>query len=293
MRALRRLRWRAAALALAGTMLVATTAAADTNLGETGGFTYITDETATDGPQTIDAACPEETQVFGGGFEGGGYAVTENGPFDGSDLDRRPDDGWRASRTVSGGFGFEVFAICSVPPPAYERDSLALLDGQFKTVKVPCPDGTRVSGGGGRVDPGLAIRGSYPYDGRDRNSRPDDGWAIRAFAADGPGHAVARAICVEDHPSYIVREGPVPATGFTTGIADCPAALHVVGMGGRSSSPGTEFGLIQASPGDSAAGANTDADSIPDDRSLFGFSNSSGEEESLRAFAVCMADTAA
>lgn len=281
---------RIAALVLAGTLVAAATAKADTELGEAGGFTYVTDSVSTVGVQVVEADCPPGTHVVGGGFNGGGFAVLRNEPFDGPDGDRRPDDGWRASRTVvMGGSSLEVFVICAESRPTYRRAKKSLAADETKTVKVPCPAATRVLAGGGRVGADLAIRAGYPYDDGDANSSPEDGWAVRAHGLDGSGNATANAICADTRPRYVPEEGTVPGSGFTLPRVDCPAARHVVGIGGRSRVPAANGGVTAAAPGDSTAGANQDADEVPDDRAALTFSSSGGGgPHELHAFAVCL-----
>src|SRR5688572_28044492 len=62
----------------------------------------------------------------------------------------------------------------------YVSKGYVLGRGEWKTFRAPCPSGRHVLGGGHLNGGGLAdVIGahSYPYDGADRDGRPDDGWA--------------------------------------------------------------------------------------------------------------------
>jgi hypothetical protein len=108
-------------------------------------------------------------------------------PVDGSDPDSTPDDGWTATGindSSRSGAEMTVTAICSTD------DTFTYLHSNSKTVRsrsegsdqVSCPAHTHVVGGG--VDlkgdrPELAD--SFPFDGGDSGSSPDNGWRGSAF----------------------------------------------------------------------------------------------------------------
>ena len=97
-------------------------ALASVNLGTTGELTYRS-ETFTYGPGAsigVNATCPTARHVTGGGFSAvGGTSVDQivrtSEPFDGSDADSVPDDGWHVvvynnSSTINA--QVSVYAIC-------------------------------------------------------------------------------------------------------------------------------------------------------------------------------------
>jgi len=79
------------------------------------------------------------------------------------------------------------------------RTRMIQLDpGEAGTIRVNCPRGTRVTGGGGSPGDGFAILRSRPFDlGRDRDRAPDDGWFTRhRNLVSTPQVVRGNAICV-------------------------------------------------------------------------------------------------
>src|SRR5262245_59271143 len=82
----------------------------------------------------------------------------------------------------------------------YVSKEVTLKPGKPRTLKAPCPRNTNVLGGGHYNSGGFGdVVGihSYPYDGSDRNRKPDDGWAaqLRGFTTNHP--AVVYATCAK------------------------------------------------------------------------------------------------
>ena len=89
------------------------------------------------------------------------------------------------------------------------------------------------SGGFGDV---LGIH-SYPYDGDDRDKRPDDGWAAmqRAFGQAVP--AKLYAICARVTPDYVKEKASIPPDGTKTLMeVECPLNTLSVTSGGSQGS---------------------------------------------------------
>src|SRR5688500_5683425 len=66
-----------------------------------------------------------------------------------------------------------------------------------KKLSARCPDGTNVYGGGHYNDGTFGYvqaLHSYPYDGRDRKSKPDDGWRAQLDIST-PVTAIMYAVC--------------------------------------------------------------------------------------------------
>jgi hypothetical protein len=73
-----------------------------------------------DSQRTTRLRCPRRTKVIGGGggfsSQPGEQSILWNGPFDSSDRDLKPENGWRIfvnSIRAEGGEGFSVWAICA------------------------------------------------------------------------------------------------------------------------------------------------------------------------------------
>ena len=103
--------------------------------------------------------------------------------------------------TTSATTSYRNDVICLPPTAAHVRSvrKEVVLDGLTgKTVKVACPRGFRVSGGGfdGNA-PEIIGSVSEPYDAGDANKAPDDGWLVRAFdPLSDPTVLAAHAVCV-------------------------------------------------------------------------------------------------
>jgi hypothetical protein len=90
------------------------------------------------------------------------------------------------------------FAICL---PLASRDvtivskTVSIKGGEAKVVRVRCPAGTHVTGGGSAFG-GHEMTRSTPFDGADRDRVPDDGWVVRLVNRLGyPNDFDAKAVC--------------------------------------------------------------------------------------------------
>jgi hypothetical protein len=133
------------------------------------------------------AVCPAGTKVTGGGvgITGGSHkqevATTE--PADGPDANNEPDDAWlgRANNGLNHSVTLTVEAVCS-GQGAYD-----VIISSVKTVannaqvsaEAKCPIGEQVTGGGIEIlgsSDGIEVADTFPIDGPDADSIPDDGW---------------------------------------------------------------------------------------------------------------------
>jgi hypothetical protein len=120
----------------------------------------------------------------------------------------------------------------------YVQEGHRLAPGSAKTFKAACPKRAHVLGGGHYNSGGYGdVIGahSYPYDGRDRGRKPDDGWAaqLRGF---GVSHPVSVfAVCAKLLPEYPKTEVTIdPGGGEVIRKVTCPTpALSVTGAGSR------------------------------------------------------------
>ena len=162
--------------------------------------------------------------------------------------------------------------------------SVEAAPGSTRTVKVACPAGTHVLGGGGFVFGGEVEYGSaliaheYPYDGNDGDSRRDDGWKAQGSAFDAFVTFDVRAVCAPVLPRYKRLSIEVdPMTALTS--VDVPCG-----------------GLPVVSGGSQGATAVRQTDGHPVDRGAsgdswdLGFDNVSDEVRTVTGFAICSDD---
>jgi hypothetical protein len=146
------------------------------------------------------------------------------------------------------------------------------------SIKAPCPGGSHViSGGMGTFNGygGILLTGSYPYDGGDRDAKPDDGWKVDVTNRGGLETA-ADALCSKQTWRYPSADFRFPRFDDGTGTVACPSGTHVVGGGGRA---GTLIGLL---PGD-----GKDSDKSPDDRFTVHTESGATGKTKGTAYAIC------
>ena len=104
--------------------------------------------------------------------------------------------------------------------------------GSTKTVSAKCPRGTHVLGGGGESGGGFGdtfISSSFPFDGRDRDSKPDDGWKATHSSFDDVRELYADAVCGSQMPVYRKEEFEAAPEDRLQVAIDCgggPAIIH-------------------------------------------------------------------
>jgi hypothetical protein len=143
-------------------------------------------------------------EVIGGGFEASSdvFSVRLNASHPagfGS-----PWDAWRVRvepTTGSGaGIPYSVHAICTGAADL-RLTRVAQIAGIERTpttkVKVACPGKHQVASGGVRGPEEAAILSSAPYDGKDRDRKPDDGWLGEGATYDDDPHGIrVHAVCL-------------------------------------------------------------------------------------------------
>ncbi len=280
-------------LLLAAGMLasVPASAAADTDLGESGGFFYVMNSDSSTGAYPVSVSCPARTHVAGGGH--GGTYVTGSQPLDGPDGNTTPDDGWKIGAYQSSPFPSDVYAICTTRASTYvkgrQRD---FVPSRTITAKAKCPSGTRVISGGGVIrgaaTDAVRLHSSVPYDGPDNDFARDDGWLVRVPAFAQPGRLRANAVCQDTRPVYSDRSGELPPNGISSPTMFCPTTHHVVGVGIDSFGPASQGYILDLFPLDDAGSGMADADVVPDDFGQASASNGSGSVEAYTAVATCL-----
>jgi hypothetical protein len=162
----------------------------------------------------------------------------------------------------------------------------------FVRQSVKCPAGTHVLGGGTHTTGGInktTVGSSFPFDGGDGNTTPDDGW--RSFAtnkSDGNEKMQTFAVCTtRNDQSYTATVGiAVPHGGQALGETDCPDGEQVTGGG-------VEIALhhISIELGGSAPFDDIDPDDSEEDDGWFAAANNTSGEPptSMTITAICTA----
>jgi hypothetical protein len=154
--------------------------------------------------------CEDGTRAAGGGvyISGSelGVEVPSLGPFDGSDADNKPDDGY-VSSAASDNSGREratFYAICAKQVQlAYKRHTEKLPPNVVSSAPTAsCPKDAQVIGGGVRISkPSLntVVSATQPGDAvQDVDSIPDDYWIGYAFnLGTGERKVTVDAICLK------------------------------------------------------------------------------------------------
>jgi hypothetical protein len=269
------------ALVLLGT---AATASAGTDLGSSGGVSYVSNFSGVTPPGSalVDVSCPADKQPTGGGFGYSSFGMTAWSFPLGS--------AWRVQTHVQSGGMEDITALvmCKGGKLRVRRRDLSAKAGKAKAAKAACPGRTHVVGGGGFIQAVGSghLNSSHPYDGPDRDRVPDDGWRVRAYngAASSREMRVV-AVCQKGTPRY--RTGTydsLPPSASAPAIADCPGAAPLMGAGIRLSGPAAT-GIPRAiRPLDT-----DDSDTVPDDRVLANAYNDSSatEPKAITAYAIC------
>ncbi len=158
-------------------------------------------------------------------------------------------------------------------------------------LKAKCPKRSRVVSGGVEIEGGLSLAkivSTYPFDSRDRNKVPDDGWI--GVASNLSSLTVAMrtyAVCTRLGLSGITYHSRLTDIDHLTSIAaimDCPAGTEVTGGGGavRGRSPLLDL--------DSSRPVARDPDDIANDGWIIGVRNTSGAEVPVVVYAICSAE---
>jgi hypothetical protein len=100
-----------------------------------------------------------------------------------------------------------------------------------------CPRGTVVTGGGVYLTGGTPadeVASSAPYDGGDRDGRPDDGWFAEVNSGAPGGTMTTYAVCAPFLVTYVSRTATVAPGKRQSATASCPAGETVIGGGART-----------------------------------------------------------
>jgi len=243
------------------------------------------------------APCPASTHVWGGGqyvFSAFGDAeLNASTPYDGKDLDRKPDDGWKSTvRNFNANDTLTVYAVCSHRAPHYFGRAISVGPGRdAKTARVNCRRGQLATGGGVQLHVNFTDGGwldsSAPLDDNDPNLRADDGWRTTGGVEERTVHMTTRAICVDREgirARYATAKGSAPPMSFGEASATCPGDTHV--SSGGVVTKGVAFHpMTISSPFDDPA----DPKARPDDGWQGEFDNYSNSDPGvITVYAICL-----
>jgi hypothetical protein len=280
-------------------------AAAGQSLGTVDGITYLHEmgSATISAPFDVELPCPDGTRPTGGGFAVGLHQTDSLRGTLPADLDADGRiDGWRVIAETgqpSTAVGADAWAICRGGKLRYASKSGQLPAGSPGALKLTarCPNGFRVTGGGALAgapppsgDPRVAeVLYSHPIDGRDDDTKPDDGWRARLYGTEQAETKVI-AICAETRQKYVQGDtSPVQADGGGSGrFVSCPATRHVLGIGGLIGGPVGEARQHSADPGDAfSLHENHDEDTVPDDNASASFVNEAGAPKTGTVYGIC------
>jgi hypothetical protein len=279
----------------AGVLVVAAgSAGADTDLGSAGGLSYRSNEGtagANSASSFIEASCAPGSHVVGGGVilgatthaPGNDSYTRASRPF--GNAGAPPKRGWRA-RVYNDAANTEpvtTYAVCTNHDVRYRIRS-----GVFhktRTATALCPAGTHVTGGGASLGGAATesrIVSSYPFDGGDPGTAPDDGWKVQAFNESGPDKRLTVFAACWDRAMRYTKSAlgdMSPGGSFSAG----PACDHLTGGGVRFQGAAAAPRSAMSIPEDDG----TDVDMAPDDSWRVGAHNGGSASVSSTVFAAC------
>ena len=278
-----------------------------TNLGTVDGVSYLSASSSVThfAPLVLEIPCPGKKRPVGGGYEIGLNELDTLRSAAPADLngDGRID-GWRVvaeTEQPSTAVGTGASAICRRGKVRYvsEEGTLPANPGGL-TLTAVCAADMHVTGGGAVAstgdDPSAAwVSSSYPIDGNDADSKPDDGWRARFYGSTQPGTKVV-AICAPTKQSYPSRskqypeqDQSIPAGDTGSGYwVSCPATKHVLGIGAFIGGSPAEVRVPITNLSDGFdMWPNDDADSVPDDNAGMSFANRSSSAQPTDGWAIC------
>lgn len=300
-----RLRWIAGLGALAAITLGAAAALAgstpdpdihDSVYGKSGGLRYAKDtgpfDLAHSGYADVNVGCGADGRhTVGGGFSTQGppaskRVVLSSEPLDYYDPDLDADDGWSAAATASAAGSLSAYSICGTFTPRYRFISVPSQSGAVRTAKLSCGGNAwHVVSGGALIAPSASfINSSYPFDGGDKDKRPDDGWKVRVYdTGGGNGGFNLNAICVKQPVSYSSTRGKFKAHKQVKRQLACAHAGHAVGAGVKISGKAKQARSIAGYPYD-----GPDPDQSFDDGFKTAAVNLAGSKKTVSSTLICL-----
>jgi hypothetical protein len=232
--------------------------------------------------------CGSETTGGGGGITEqtfGAFAVSlaTSYPFDSAT--------WQVYGNDRGPNAASLIAVvvCASGYDLHIKDgSASLAPHTSRTKQVACPRGSSVTGGGvfiAGTATSIVVSTTAPFDGKDGDRRPDDGWLGRANNGSAlPEDMTTYAICSKNGRfDYAHGSSKLGSKGEALAQARCPKNDSVVGGGAGISKGGLPTQLTYTQPYD-----GPDADSDPDDGWVSDATNHGAKGgHTLTSWAVC------
>jgi hypothetical protein len=78
----------------------------------------------------------------------------------------------------------------------YAEERATIPNGETRVLKADCPGKSKVAGGGFGLAASNALA-SQPFDDRDRNKAPDDGWKAKLVNSFDPSAYYVQAFCLK------------------------------------------------------------------------------------------------
>jgi hypothetical protein len=266
-------RWLAIGVAAALVMTGAFAAAAAASVTHSGGITYVekSHPNQQNGNERLHANCPDGTHVLGGGaqnFAGfGGASIQHSYPIDGSDANKKPDDGWEVALfTGEPSVDWTIFATCAKRHLTYVTKSFKADPMALTNRVVPCPAHQNIVGGGEKASFKIGQNSAFPITGQ---------WAIFEDSFES---------------SKVPFKGYAICAGFKTAIRTGSTTVPNGQYGGLSEGCGLDE--FVAAGGTSNGGAHASASvkfSYPDNTVWASATNNfSGSSMSVSVEAVCV-----
>ena len=235
------------------------------------------------------AHCPAGTTVVSGGVK------TIPNSLDSEVSVTAPlGNGWRGeanggSAKHRGIIAMTTIAVCArTGRYRVVSKSRAIPPGTQVERTVSCPGHTKVVGGGvftSNTDVRIEVAATEPFDGRDRNSEPDDGWVGDANnGTDSTESMTVYAVCASSGRYEYLHSSRLELADNSAGALQVPCPQGTAVVGGGLDVTGIDPGVEVA---DTFPIDGPDPGRTPD--TWFGQANNdnSGSTQSMTVFAIC------
>lgn len=274
--------------------LIAAAPASAETLGSEGGFTYVKKTATIAGGMgesaEANARCASGSESTGGGVTVGGppagSAIATSGKV--SELQWFAD----AFHLSTDKATLTSWAVCSKKASKISQgtapESVPVAPANAtETATCDLSQGF-VTGGGVRTigaSSEWSLNATYPEDGGDGDTMPNDAWRTFTFHREGPARTIlADVVCMKGkQPSYVVNQLASVEQPKTKLRAKCPKGKSVTGGGGFVSGGTDDSHITSTRPYDS----KKDKGKVPDDGWEVKFFDDNGVTQDYRAYAVC------
>ncbi len=266
-------------VATAATLAVAATPALAGVIGTAGSITY-KDATASlmnNEEVAIQMDCSAAKSITGVGFESDFLNLAPHS------LRMYAANGAEIRVSASGNDNLTAYTMCTTAKVKYVEASKQHLAVATGKIKVKCPNRKHVVGGG--VDAGQRfIESTYPFDSKDKGSKPDDGWKATTSGLQAATVELTAA-CSPVEPRYTKETTALSPSTSSAVIPNCKGDTNLASAGARLTGPIQYGSLNTMHPRDDA-----DAGSVPGDEVVVNMGNdgSNPDSEKLTGWAICL-----